>query len=56
MHLQIVDYTLPLVFILVLVFVIAALFRIWREGVVRILVCGVESAKHPLHLLLVYCL
>lgn len=53
MHLQIVDDTLPLIFILILVFVIAGLLRIRRDRVVRILVL-VESAEHSLHLLLVY--
>lgn len=53
MNLQIFDYTLPLIFILILVFVIAALFRIRREWVLRILIL-VESAKHSLHLLFVY--
>lgn len=54
MHLQIFDDTLPLIFILILVFVIAGrLLRIRRDRVVRILVL-VESAEHSLHLLLVY--
>lgn len=55
MDLQILYYALSLILVLILVFVSAALFRIRRDRVLRILIL-VESAEHPIHLLFVYCL
>ena len=55
MDLQIVYYTLPLVFIMVLVFVIAARLRVSRIRVIRISIL-VESTEHSLHVRLVHCL